>query len=84
MNYFKTVTTLFTLTIILFSCQNGDDIADGYGNFEATEITVSAENNGKLMQLYGTKKGSAFTCKPLVVSNSLYLLQAYNLINLAE
>ncbi len=50
MNYYKVVTALITLTIILFSCQNGDNIADGYGNFEATEITISAENNGKLMQ----------------------------------
>ncbi|APY12336.1 HlyD family secretion protein [Seonamhaeicola sp. S2-3] len=38
------------LTITLFSCGNGNDKADGYGNFEATEVTISAENNGKLMQ----------------------------------
>jgi HlyD family secretion protein len=31
------------------SCGNSNGKADGYGNFEATEITVSAENNGKLM-----------------------------------
>ena len=34
----------------LFSCNDSDRKADGYGNFEATEITISAENNGKLMQ----------------------------------
>ena len=34
----------------LFSCDNDNGKADGYGNFEATEITISAENNGKLMQ----------------------------------
>ena len=34
----------------LFSCKNDNGKADGYGNFEATEITISAENNGKLMQ----------------------------------
>ncbi|MFL0352580.1 HlyD family secretion protein [Xanthomarina sp. GH4-25] len=33
----------------LVSCSNTNGKADGYGNFEATEITVSAENNGKLM-----------------------------------
>lgn len=38
------------LATILFSCGNGQKKADGYGNFEATEITISAENNGKLMQ----------------------------------
>ncbi len=34
----------------MFSCKDSNGKADGYGNFEATEITVSAESNGKLMQ----------------------------------
>ena len=34
----------------LFSCGKDSGKADGYGNFEATEITISAENNGKLIQ----------------------------------
>ena len=33
----------------LISC-NTIEKANGYGNFEATEITISAENNGKLLQ----------------------------------
>lgn len=42
---------ILTLTITtILSCGNNNDKADGYGNFEATEITISAENNGKLMQ----------------------------------
>jgi len=35
---------------MLFSCSN-EEKADGYGNFEATEITVSSEANGKLLFL---------------------------------
>jgi HlyD family secretion protein len=34
----------------LFVACNNNEKADGYGNFEATEITVSAENSGKLIQ----------------------------------
>lgn len=34
----------------LFSCSDSNGKANGYGNFEATEITISAENNGRLMQ----------------------------------
>ncbi len=34
----------------LTSCNNNNDKADGYGNFEATETTISAESNGKLIQ----------------------------------
>ncbi|MCK0129993.1 HlyD family efflux transporter periplasmic adaptor subunit [Flavobacteriaceae bacterium F08102] len=50
----KNYTYILGISIIftsLFSCGNDLEKADGYGNFEATEITISAENNGKLMQL---------------------------------
>lgn len=33
---------------ILFSCNKNNDKADGYGNFEATEVTISSEANGKI------------------------------------
>jgi HlyD family secretion protein len=38
------------LAISMVACNNNNEKADGYGNFEATEIVISAENNGKLMQ----------------------------------
>lgn len=44
------ILTLGLLTFGLFSCTDHNHRADGYGNFEATEITISAENNGKLSQ----------------------------------
>lgn len=50
MNNFKFSLGLSIIITSLFSCSNSNDKADGYGNFEATEITISAENNGKLMQ----------------------------------
>ncbi len=34
----------------LTSCDATNGRADGYGNFEATEVTISAEHNGKLLQ----------------------------------
>ena len=43
---------LITVNLValgFISCGNGDEKADGYGNFEATEVVVSAENNGKIM-----------------------------------
>tara|TARA_R110000796_G_C14570566_1_gene435709 strand:- start:7772 stop:8674 length:903 start_codon:yes stop_codon:yes gene_type:complete len=39
---------LSILIMSLVSCNNDNDKADAYGNFEATEIIVSAENNGRL------------------------------------
>ena len=37
------------IPLILFSCGNNREKADAYGNFEATEITISSEGSGKLM-----------------------------------
>ncbi|MFB9056091.1 HlyD family secretion protein [Mariniflexile ostreae] len=50
MNYITSILGLATLAISMFSCRHSNGKADGYGNFEATEITISAENSGKLMQ----------------------------------
>lgn len=36
------------LIVSLAACNKNSDQADGYGNFEATEITISAEANGKI------------------------------------
>lgn len=42
---------LFVLSIlaIVTGCGNGNGKSDAYGNFEATEVIVSAEANGKLL-----------------------------------
>ncbi len=45
----KIIIGLLIFGNLFVACKNNEK-ADGYGNFEATEITVSAENNGKLMQ----------------------------------
>lgn len=37
------------IVILLASCSGKNDKSDGYGNFEATEIVVSAEAQGKLL-----------------------------------
>lgn len=42
---------VFLLLLSLLSCQEEENGADAYGNFEATEIWVSAEANGKILQL---------------------------------
>lgn len=52
----KKISALGFITSTLLSCGNGNDKADGYGNFEATEITISAENNGKL-EMFNIKEG---------------------------
>jgi HlyD family secretion protein len=43
----KTTVTFLVLTSLI-SCNKNNEKADGYGNFEATEVTISAEANGKI------------------------------------
>nr|WP_315147294.1 HlyD family efflux transporter periplasmic adaptor subunit [uncultured Flavobacterium sp.] len=43
----KKIITFLILTSLI-SCNKNSDKADGYGNFEATEVTISAEANGKI------------------------------------
>ena len=44
----KKINLLILFTIGLISCNKNNDKADGYGNFEATEVTISSEANGKI------------------------------------
>ncbi len=41
---------LIALTALLFSCTGNNDKSDAYGNFEATEIIVSAEAGGRILR----------------------------------
>src|SRR5690554_7051448 len=47
MKSIKILLSVSVLSLLLIACSQ-EEKADGYGNFEVTEITVSAEANGKL------------------------------------
>jgi HlyD family secretion protein len=47
----KKISIIILATIGLISCNKNNDKADGYGNFEATEVTISAEANGEIEYL---------------------------------
>lgn len=46
----KKITLLFSISLALASCNNNDFKYDAAGTFEAVEVTVAAEANGKIMQ----------------------------------
>ena len=46
----KAIILLLLVGVIFTACSGGNDLSDAYGNFEATEITISAEATGKLIQ----------------------------------
>lgn len=51
----KTYLFLITTAVLLTACQNNSDKADAYGNFEATEILVSAETSGRILKFIPTE-----------------------------
>jgi HlyD family secretion protein len=50
MKVYKIIFGALTIAIVTVSCNSKNNKADGYGNFEATETTISAESNGKILQ----------------------------------
>jgi HlyD family secretion protein len=50
-NIMKTKLLIIIAAILLAGCKNNTDKADAFGNFEATEVIVSAETNGRILLL---------------------------------
>ncbi len=50
-NIMKTRSLIIIAVILLAGCKNTTDKADAFGNFEATEVIISAETSGRIMQL---------------------------------
>ena len=50
MKLFRLLTTLSAL-LLLFSCSKGKGDYDATGSFEATEIIVSSQANGRILEL---------------------------------
>jgi HlyD family secretion protein len=46
----KTRSLIIIAAIILAGCKNRAEKADAFGNFEATEVIISAETNGRILQ----------------------------------
>jgi HlyD family secretion protein len=53
----KTISFIIFAAVILAGCKNKTDEADAYGNFEATEVIISAETNGRILD-FDAKEGS--------------------------
>ncbi len=53
----KTRSLLIIAASLLAGCKNGSDEADAYGNFEATEVIVSAETSGRILN-FGVTEGT--------------------------
>ncbi len=53
----KTISFIIISVVLLAGCKNKTDQADAFGNFEATEVIISAETNGRILK-FDEKEGS--------------------------
>ncbi|MGJ7024561.1 HlyD family secretion protein [Petrimonas sulfuriphila] len=84
MKLFRLITTLSAL-FLLFSCSNGKGDYDATGSFEATEIIVSSQANGRILEL-GLNEGDQLEQGQevgLIDSTQLYL-QKMSLLSKAK
>lgn len=66
---------VFLVLMNVVACTKSNDKADGYGNFEATEVTISAEANGKI-EFLNLEEGATLapnTLIGLIDTTQLYL-----------
>ena len=72
MAFFK-YTSGFLFLLMLAGCQTDENSSDAYGNFEATEIMVSAEATGKLLELSVAEGREVTPGNPLGLIDTLSL-----------
>jgi len=61
----RRILILMTAFLLMISCSKKDDRSDAYGNFESTEITISAQGNGELLS-FDINEGESLQEKQVV------------------
>ncbi len=77
-NDMKTRQFLLIAALVFSGCTNKTGIADAYGNFEATEVTVSAETSGRIIKFDITEgiETDSGTMVAMIDTTLLYLQKA--------
>jgi HlyD family secretion protein len=76
-NIMKNISLIFTAAVVLLGgCKNNIDQADAFGNFEATEVIVSAETSGRIIRFEATE-GMEITksAEIVLIDTTLFNLQ---------
>ena len=61
----KKIIILALLPVLIAGCSGRDDLSDAYGNFETIEYLISAEGNGKILEL-DLEEGAVITAGQVV------------------
>jgi len=72
----KTSLLIFIAAIMISGCKSKTDQADAYGNFEATEVIVSAETSGRILTFDATEGREIQKGEEIVlIDTTLFVLQ---------
>jgi HlyD family secretion protein len=69
----KTIPTILIAIMIFAGCKNRQDNADAYGNFEATEVIVSAETSGRILNFYVEEGNNVDKGSPIALIDTTLL-----------
>lgn len=72
----KTRSLIILAAVLLAGCRNKADKADAFGNFEATEVIISAETNGRILQ-FDSREGTQIDKGAIIalIDTTLFHLQ---------
>jgi HlyD family secretion protein len=70
----KTTQILILAAILITGCKNNTEQADAYGNFEATEVIVSSETNGRILNFSAAEGSLIETGATIAVTDTTLLL----------
>ena len=68
---------LFAIMCLLMCCSNNDNVFDATGTFEATEVTISAEQTGKLIR-FDIQEGGKVEARQIGALKMVYQAQKPN------
>jgi HlyD family secretion protein len=69
------------LILVFSACNQGDEKADAYGNFEAVEVMVSAEGSGRIMK-FDSGEGERLTAdQPIAIIDTTQLFLKKSQLN---
>ncbi|MBK7626963.1 MAG: HlyD family efflux transporter periplasmic adaptor subunit [Bacteroidales bacterium] len=70
----KTRLLIFIAAVMISGCKSETDQADAYGNFEATEVIVSAETSGRILKFDATEGMEIQKGQEIVITDTTLLI----------
>ena len=79
--FMKTRTILILAVMLMAGCKSKTGDADAFGNFEATEVIVSSETNGRILKIDPTEGTNIEQGQTIaIIDTTIYTLQENEIV----